>query len=132
MTLEDGPELHRHLSERVPGQSHGVGAAIHPGTTVPLGLAIDAATLAVNGKALGISILRYCSFSLEHRASTTEPLLATGRVVGLGARHVECVAEVWQHEHLICKARVGLCVRDGRAVPLSRYYVLDHEEAPSA
>jgi hypothetical protein len=126
VTIEDGPQLHQHLSEKVPGQTFGIGTAIHPGTTVALGLGIDAAILAVNGKKLGISMLRYCSFTMERRVSIDRPLRATGRVAELGARHVECVAEVWQDDHVVCKARVGLCqVRDGRATPLARYYLTD-------
>jgi hypothetical protein len=130
VTLEDGPELHQHLSQKVPGQSHGVGTAIHPGTTVPLGLAIDAAILSINGKRLGISILRYCSFTMESRASINQPLRATARVVELGARHVECVSDVWQEDRLICKARIGLCrSQEGRAIPLTSYYLLDGAES---
>ena len=126
VTIADGPELHQHLSTKVPGQTNGVGTAIHPGTTVALGLAIDAAILSLNGKQLGISMLRYCSFSMEKRVSMERPMRATGRVVELGARHVECVSEVFQDGHLMCRARIGLCrARDGKAVPLSRYYLLD-------
>jgi hypothetical protein len=130
VTIEDGPELHQHLGQRVPGQSHGVGTAIHPGTTVALGLAIDAAILAADGKTLRISQLRYCLFSMERRVSTERPLRATGVVAELGARHVECTAEVSQDGVLVCKARIGLCrVVDGRAVPLSDYYVLMEKQS---
>jgi hypothetical protein len=130
VTIEDGPQLHQHLMQRVPDQSFGIGTAIHPGTTVALGLGIDAAILAVNGKKLGISMLRYCSFTMERRVSTQRPLRAVGRVVELGARHVECAAEVWQDDQIVCKARVGLCqVSDGRAAPLVRYYLTDATDA---
>jgi hypothetical protein len=126
VTLVDGPALHQHLSEPVPGRDHAIGRAIHPGTTVPLGLAIDAAIQAVNGKVLRIGTLRYCSVSLESRVSKTRPLQATARVVALGARHVECVSEVREDERLICRARIGLCqVKDGRAASLAPYYALD-------
>jgi hypothetical protein len=133
VTIEDGPQLHQHLSEKVSGQSFGIGTAIHPGTTVALGLGIDAAILAVNGKKLGVSMLRYCSFTMERRVSIDRPLRATGRVAELGARHVECVSEVWQDDHVVCKARIGLCqVRDGQATPLSRYYLTDPSSGPEA
>lgn len=126
VTIEDGPELHQHLASKVPGQTNGVGTAIHPGTTVALGLAIDAAILSLNGKQLGISMLRYCTFSMEKRVSTERSMRATARVAELGARHVECVSEVFQDGHLMCRARIGLCrARDGKAAPLSSYYLLD-------
>lgn len=129
VTLEDGPQLHQHLSEKVPGQTNGVGTAIHPGTTVALGLGIDAVTMAINGKKNGVSMLRYCSFTMEKRVSTQLPLRAVGRAVEFGARHVECVAEVFQEGHLVCRARMGMCkVRDGKAIPLSSYYLLDTDD----
>jgi hypothetical protein len=128
VTIEDGPELHQHLSEKVPEQSNGVGTAIHPGTTVALGLGIDAVTHATNGRQNGVSMLRYCSFTMESRVALDTPLRATGRVVELGARHVECTAEVWQGDRLVCRARMGFCkVRDGKALPLAGYYLLPAE-----
>jgi hypothetical protein len=128
VTIEDGPDLHQLLSTKVPGQGHGIGTAIHPGTTVALGLGIDAAILALDGKKLGISMLRYCSFTMEKRVQINAPLRAIGRVVELGANHVECTAEVWQDEHVVCKARVGLCrVQEGHTVPLSKYYLLEEK-----
>ena len=132
-TLEDGPALLRHLRERAPGQTFALGTAIHPLTTVPLGLAIDAAIVAANGRTLSISHLRYCSFSMERVIATDppRPLQATARVAELGAHHLECVVEVREDEHLICQARIGLCqVREGRAAPLGQFYVLDGESAP--
>ena len=132
VTIEDGPQLHQHLSEKVPEQTNGVGTAIHPGTTVALGLGVEAVTLAVNGWQLGVTQLRYCTFSMERRVSTLLPLRAVGRVVELGARHVECTADVWQEEHVVCRARIGFCqVRDGKAQPLGRYYLLDPVGEPS-
>ena len=125
-TLEDAPALLRHLRASVPGQTFALGTAIHPLTTVPLGLAIDAAIVAANGRVLSISHLRYCSFSMERVISTDRPLRATARVAELGAHHLECVVEVREDEHLICQARIGLCqVRDGRAAPLAHFYVFD-------
>ena len=123
-TLEDGPALLQHLRERAPGQTFALGTAIHPLTTIPLGLAIDAAILAANGRTLSISHLRYCSFSMERIISTDRPLRATARVAELGAHHLECVVEVREDEHLICQACIGLCqVREGRAAPLGHFYV---------
>ncbi len=131
-TLEDGPALLQHLRERAPGQTFALGTAIHPLTTVPLGLAIDAAILAANGRVLSISHLRYCSFSMERVISTDRPLRATARVVELGTHHLECVVEVREDEHLICQTRIGLCqVRDGRAAPLGHLYVFDGDSSPT-
>ncbi len=127
-TLEDGPALLRHLREQAPGQTFALGTAIHPLTTVPLGLAIDAAIVAANGRVLSISHLRYCSFSMERGIATDppRPLRAMARVAELGAHHLECVVEVREDEHLICEARIGLCqVREGRAAPLGQFYVYD-------
>ncbi|MAG36808.1 MAG: hypothetical protein CL878_11285 [Dehalococcoidia bacterium] len=125
-TLEDSPALLQHLRERAPGQTFALGTAIHPLTTIPLGLAIDAAILAVNGRALKIAHLRYSSFSMERIIATTRPLRAVARVAELGAHHIECVVEVWEDEHLVCKARIGLCqVRDGRAALLAHLYTFD-------
>ncbi len=132
-TLEDGPALLQHLRAPVPGETFALGTAIHPLTTVPLGLAIDAAIVAANGRVLSISHLRYCSFSMERIISTDppRPLRAIARVAELGAHHLECVVEVREDEHLICQARIGLCqVREGRAAPLGQLYVFDGESAP--
>ena len=131
-TLEDGPALLQHLRERAPGQIFVLGTAIHPLTTIPLGLAIDAAILAANGRTLSISHLRYCSFSMERVISTDRPLRARARVAELGAHHLECVVEVREDEHLICQARIGLCqVREGRAAPLGHFYVFDGDSSPT-
>ena len=117
-TLEDGPELLQRLLRPEPGQAFALGRGIHPMTTVPLGLAIEAAITAING-----TVLRYCSCSMEHFTSNRRPLRAVARVAELGARHVECAVEVWEPERLICTARIGLCqVRGGRAAPLAALY----------
>ncbi len=131
-TLEDSPALLRHLRALAPGQTFALGTAIHPLTTIPLGLAIDAAILAANGRALAISHLRYCSFSMERIISTEQPLRAIARVAELGTHHLECVVEVREDEHLICQARIGLCqVREGRAAALGHLYVFDGDGAPN-
>ena len=122
-TLEDGPELLQRLLRPEPGQAFALGRGIHPMTTVPLGLAIEAAITAINGTVLDVAVLRYCSCSMEHFTSNRRPLRAVARVAELGARHVECAVEVWEPERLICTARIGLCrVRGGRAAPLAALY----------
>jgi acyl-coenzyme A thioesterase PaaI-like protein len=89
-------------------------------TTVPLGLAIDAAIEAAGGYDLDVTTLRYCSFSMEAFTSNRRPLRATGRIVRLGRRHVEAEVEVREGERLILTGRVGLVrVRGGRATELA-------------
>ena len=53
-------------------------------TTVPLGLAIDAAIEAAGGYDLDVTTLRYCSFTMEAFTSNRRALQATGRIVRLG------------------------------------------------
>jgi acyl-coenzyme A thioesterase PaaI-like protein len=89
-------------------------------STVPLGLAIDAAIEAAGGYDLDVTTLRYSSFSMEAFTSNRRPLRATGRIVVIGRRHVEAEVEVWEVERLILKGRIGLVrARGGRAVDLS-------------
>lgn len=122
-TLVSGPELLQRLLCPDPGQVFALGRDIHPMTTVPLGLAIDAAITAINGTVLDVGVLRYCSCSMEHFTSNRRSLQAVARVAELGSRHVECFVEVMEVGRLICTARVGLCqVRGGRAVSLRPFY----------
>jgi hypothetical protein len=129
-TVEEGPELLQLLmrpyggSEPRGGQGAAprapLGRGIHPMTTVPLGLAIDAAIEAAGGYDLDVTTLRYCSFSMEAFTSNRRPLRATGRIVRLGRRHVEAEVEVREGERLILTGRVGLVrVRGGRATELA-------------
>ena len=97
-----------------------LGRGIHPMTTVPLGLAVDAAIEAAGGYALDVTTLRYCSLTMEAPTSNRRALRATGTIVRLGRRHLEAAVEVWEVERLILRGRVGLVrVRGGRAVPLA-------------
>jgi len=130
--LEDSPGLLQHLRAPVSGQTYALGTAIHPLTTIPLGLAIDAAILAANGRLLKISHLRYSSFSMEGATSAIRPLKAEARVVELGEHHIECCVDVWENEQLICRARIGLCqVMDGCAASLVRLYVFPRGNSQS-
>lgn len=116
-TLEEGPELMQMLMRPQRDASFPLGRGIHPMTTVPLGLAVDAAIEAAGGYALDVTTLRYCQFSMESFTSNHRPLRATGRVVELGRRHVETEVEVWEVDRLILKGRVGLVrSRGGRAL----------------
>jgi hypothetical protein len=118
-TLEDGPQLLRLLMDPYGRAEHPLGRGIHPMTTVPLGLAIDAAIEAAGGYALEVTTLRYCSFTMEAPTSNRRALRASARVVGLGRRHVETDVEVWEIDRLILRGRVGLVrVRGTRAVPI--------------
>jgi hypothetical protein len=132
-TLEEGPELLQLLmrpyatrdSRAAPagsppaGPAAPLGRGIHPMTTVPLGLAIDAAIEAAGGYDLDVTTLRYCSFTMESFTSNRRALQATGRIVRLGRRHIEAEVEVHEGERLILTGRVGLVrVRGGKATEL--------------
>lgn len=118
-TVEEGPELLQLLMRPYEGAPAPLGRGIHPMTTVPLGLAIDAAIEAAGGYDVDVTTLRYCNFSMEAFTSNRQALRATGRVVRLGRRHVEVEVEVWETERLILRGRVGLVrVRGGKAMPL--------------
>jgi hypothetical protein len=130
-TLEEGPELLQLLMRHYGGASFPLGRGIHPMTTVPLGLAIDAAIEAAGGYDLEVTTLRYCRFSMESSTSNRRPLRATGAVSRIGRRHVEVTVQVWEQSRLILKGEVGLVrVRGGRAVPLDDRVVRlpDHGE----
>ena len=119
-TLEEGPELLKLLMKPYGAASFPLGRGIHPMTTVPLGLAIDAAIEAAGGYALEVTTLRYCTFSMEAPTSNRRGLRAVARIVEIGRRHVDADAEVWEQNRLILRTRIGLVrVRGGRAVPLA-------------
>ena len=129
-TLEEGPELLQLLMRPYAGRDSRagqpvappapLGRGIHPMTTVPLGLAIDAAIEAAGGYELDVTTLRYCSFSMESFTTNRRALRATGRIVRLGRRHIEAEVEVHEGERLILTGRVGLVrVRGGRATELT-------------
>jgi hypothetical protein len=119
-TVEEGPELLQLLMRTQPQAAAPLGRGIHPMTTVPLGLAVDAAIEAAGGYDLDVTTLRYCSFSMEAFTSNRRPLRATGRIVRIGRRHVEAEVEVHEGDRLILTGRVGLVrVRGGRATELA-------------
>jgi hypothetical protein len=118
-TLEEGPELLKLLMRPYGGAAFPLGRGIHPMTTIPLGLAIDAAIEAAGGYALEVTTLRYCTFSMEAPTSNRKPLRATATIVEIGRRHVDADAEVWEDGRLILRTRIGLVrVRGGRAMSL--------------
>ena len=118
-TLEEGPELLQLLMRPYAAAGFPLGRGIHPMTTVPLGLGIDAAIEAAGGYDVEVTTLRYCTFSMEAPTSNRRPLRATGTVPELGRRHVEAAVEVWEMDRLILTGKVGLVrVRGGRAVPI--------------
>ena len=119
-TLEEGPELVKLLMRPYGPSSFPLGRGIHPMTTVPLGLAIDAAIEAAGGYELEVTTLRYCSFSMEAPTSNQRTLRATGTVTKIGRRHVETEVEVWELDRLILKGQVGLVLaRGGRALEIA-------------
>ena len=119
-TLEEGPELLKLLMRPYGPNSFPLGRGIHPMTTVPLGLAIDAAIEAAGGYDLEVTTLRYCRFSMEAPTSNQRTLRGSARVTLIGRRHVEVHAEVHELDRLILTAEIGLVrVRGGRAVGLA-------------
>ena len=117
--MEEGPELLQLLMRPYAAASFPLGRGIHPMTTVPLGLGIDAAIEAAGGYDLEVTTLRYSNFSMEAPTSNRRPLRAVGTVTEIGRRHVEVRVEVWEMDRLILKGSVGLVrVRGGRAVPI--------------
>ena len=119
-TLEEGPELLKLLMRPYGPNTFPLGRGIHPMTTVPLGLAIDAAIEAAGGYDLEVTTLRYCRFSMEAPTSNQRTLRGSARVTAIGRRHVETRAEVHELDRLIASAEIGLVrVRGGRAVEIA-------------
>ena len=119
-TLDEGPELLKLLMRPYGPNSFPLGRGIHPMTTVPLGLAVDAAIEAAGGYDLEVTTLRYCRFSMEAPTSNQRALRAAARVTRIGRRHVETEAEVHELDRQILKAEIGLVrVRGGKAVELA-------------
>jgi hypothetical protein len=118
-TVVEGPELLQHLMRPYGRSTFPLGRGIHPMTTVPLGLAVDAAIEAAGGYDLEVTTLRYCRFSMEAPTSNRRALRATARVTEIGRRHVEAAVEVWEEQRLILSGAVGLVrVRGNRAMPI--------------
>jgi hypothetical protein len=118
-TLRCSDELLRLLMTRYRDAEAPLGRALHPMTTVPAGLAIDAAIESVGGYRLGVTTLRYATFSMEAPTSNRRPLDATARVDVVGRRHVEVESVVTEGARTILVGRFGLVrVVRGRAAPL--------------
>jgi hypothetical protein len=118
--VDEGPQLLQLLMRPFAGAVHPLGRGIHPMTTVPLGLAIDTAIKAVDGEANGVSVLRFCEFSMESFTSNWRSLRARTTVKAIGRRHVRVEAHVWENDRMILRGEVGLVrVRGGRAVSLA-------------
>jgi hypothetical protein len=101
-------------------------------TTVPLGLAVDAAIEAAGGYDVDVTTLRYCRFSMEAPTSNRRSLRATARITEIGRRHVEAAVEVWEEQRLILRGAVGLVrVRGARAVAIDDRTVIDQPSEPT-
>lgn len=119
-TLRCTDELLRLLMSRHRAAAEPLGRAIHPMTTVPVGLAIDAAIEAAGGYLLEVTTLRYATFSMEAPTSNRRPLVATARVEAIGDRHVDVTCVVSEGARTILTGRFGLVrVVRGRAARLS-------------
>lgn len=104
----------------IPWRRRALGRAIHPMTTVPLGLAIDAAIEAAGGYRLEVTTLRYSSFSMEAPTSNRRTLTATAIVTLTGRRHIEVTCTVTEGERTILQGIFGLVrVVRGRASRLT-------------
>ena len=120
VTLETSAELLRLLMSRYRGAPAPLGRAIHPMTTVPLGLAIDAAIEAAGGYRLEVTTFRYSSFSMEAPTSNRRTLTAMAIVTLVGRRHVEVACTVTEAERTILRGIFGLVrVVRGRASRLT-------------
>jgi hypothetical protein len=118
-TVRCSDELLRLLMTRYRGAKAPLGRAIHPMTTVPAGLAIDASIEAVGGYRLEVTTLRYADFSLDAPTSNRRPLQAVARVEIVARRHVEVSCVVTEGARTILTGRFGLVrVVRGRATPL--------------
>lgn len=69
-----------------------VGHRTHPMTTIPIGLAVDAAIVAASGKETGVDVLRACEAVFESPILEDESVVARGEVVELGRRHIKANA----------------------------------------
>lgn len=82
------------LMNPVAGGRVPVGKDLHPMTTVPVGIAIDAATEACGHSQTGVGVLRALEISMEAPVSMNLPLEAVARVAEVGARHVTVAVDV--------------------------------------
>jgi hypothetical protein len=99
-----------------------IGKDLHPMTTVPCGLAIDAATEACSANKTGIGTLRAMSFEMESPILPEGELIASAEVLLIGNRHVEVVVEVFQTNKLLLKGRIVLVrVSQNRATELQPF-----------
>lgn len=114
-------DVYKHLMEAEEGNKP-LGKDLHPMTTVPCGLAIDAATEACSYEKTGIATLRAMSFELENSILPEDDLCAEAIVVLIGKRHVEVAVEVIQKDRVLLKGRVILVrVSNNRAQELSAF-----------
>lgn len=119
-TMEEGPELVKLLMRPYGPNAYPLGRGIHPMTTVPLGLAIDAAIEAAGGYELEVTTLRYCRFSMEAPTTNQRTLRGSATITTIRRRHVEAEVQVHELDRLILRAEIGLVrVRGGRAVDLA-------------
>lgn len=112
-----GTDVYNYLMESTDGVP--VGKDLHPMTTFPCGLAIDAATEATSCDLTGVGTLKAMSFDLENPIQPEGELVGSAEVVLIGRRHVEVAVEVVQNQRVILNGRVIMVkVRDGRAQEL--------------
>ncbi|MBE3577963.1 MAG: hypothetical protein IMX00_09785 [Limnochordales bacterium] len=99
------------LMNPVAGSQVPLGKDLHPMTTIPVGIAIDAATEACGHSQTGVGVLRALEISMEAPVSMNLPLEAVARVTEIGARHATVAVEVVE----LAEPSVRLILR-GKAV----------------
>lgn len=111
------------LMNPVAGSRVPLGKDLHPMTTIPAGIAIDAATEACGHSQTGVGVLRALEISMEAPVSMNLPLEAVARVTEIGVRHVTAGVEVVELTEpagrLILRGKVVLVkVVGGKAAPI--------------
>ena len=72
------------------------GRGLHPLSSIPFGLAVDAAIQACGKGITGMDVLKAAEVSLPAKLVKEEPMFACGVVKKIGNRNVECSAEIYQ------------------------------------
>jgi len=118
-TVYMGTDVYNHLMEAENGE-RALGKDLHPMTTVPCGVAIDAATEAAASDLTGVDTLKAMSFDLENPIQPQGLLTSSAEIVLIGRRHIEVAVEVTQNDKILLKGRVILVkVRNNKAQELS-------------
>jgi len=100
------------------------GKSVHPMTGLPIGIGVDAAIKAADGKENGIEVLRALEVELASPIPQDEAVIARGEVISFGRRHVRCRMEVRtdKTERILLRGVAVLVkVEYSRAVDITSY-----------